>query len=134
MKSPVVMPTSADSGPLTLISTASTDPTNPPVIMESVLTPIPDEQKHLWRPSTDDEYAAYLTYWSDDSKHEAPSVERVLYDDEDGTDLLIDGRHNVNFVPGLPSDRMVTHEARDGSPMRVEIHPTGRHWYVEVKR
>lgn len=60
-------------------------------------------------------------------------VAEVLYDDTDGTDLLIDAQHNVNFIPRL-YDRSITHAARDGSPMRVEIHPTLRTWYVEVQR
>jgi len=60
-------------------------------------------------------------------------VAQVLYDDADGTDLLIDDQHNVNFLPTMFS-RFVNFTARDGSPMRVEIHPTLRTWYVEVQR
>ena len=59
-------------------------------------------------------------------------VEEYLYADEDGIDMLIDGKHNVNFVPSVYS-RFANLTDRDGNPMRAEIHPTGRHWYVEVQ-
>lgn len=62
------------------------------------------------------------------------AVERVLYDDEDGTDLLIDEQHNVNFVPGPVYPRFASYVDRAGNLMRAEIHPTLRHWYVEVQR
>lgn len=61
-------------------------------------------------------------------------VEEVLYVDGDSMDLLIDGRHNVNFVPSVYSRFATDYRDRDGNPMRAEIHPTGRHWYVEVQR
>lgn len=73
--------------------------------------------------------------WSDPAELWRPisAAEKWLYHDADGTDLLIDGRHNVNFVPKV-YDRTLTHEARDGSRMRVELHPALRSWYVEVER
>lgn len=63
-----------------------------------------------------------------------PPVAQVLYDDEDGTDLLIDDQHNVNFVRGRVHSRFARLLDRTGLPMRAEIHPTLRTWYVEVTR
>lgn len=60
-------------------------------------------------------------------------VERVLQQDQDGTDTIIDDKHNVNY---LPEDREVnwppTHTTRDGAPMVVLFHPSFRCYYVEV--
>lgn len=60
-------------------------------------------------------------------------MERVLYDDENGTDLLIDEKHNVNLVvDGLsfPS----THRDRNNQPMAVMYHDEFQTYYVEVIR
>lgn len=51
---------------------------------------------------------------------------KVLYDDEHGTDLLVDDLHNVNLVAdadgfgGAP----ITHQDRAGNDMSVQHHPT----------
>lgn len=74
--------------------------------------------------------------WSDPAELWRPisAVETWLYHDADGTDLLIDGRHNVNLVTRPVYPRFANLLDRDGKPMRAEIHPTLRTWYVEVER
>jgi hypothetical protein len=59
-------------------------------------------------------------------------VEEVLYDDEHGLDLLIDGKHNVNL--SLAHEGLVVqhYTTRDGKPMEVEFHPTFRTYWILI--
>lgn len=56
----------------------------------------------------------------------------VLYDDEHGTDLMIDNLHNVNVGWTRECLSCVTHTTRDGCPMEVQFHPTFRNYYIVV--
>lgn len=59
-------------------------------------------------------------------------MERVLYDDQYGTDLLIDELHNVNLDCAHDMLSSVTHESRDGKPMEVQFHPTLHTYLIMV--
>lgn len=58
------------------------------------------------------------------------AIEVVLNDDEFGTDLLIDGMHNVNLGWSPESLSEATHVTRDGKRMEVLFHATLRTYYV----
>lgn len=47
----------------------------------------------------------------------------VLYDDEYGTDLLVDDRHNVNIGQARECLSTATHTSRDGKAMEVQFNP-----------
>ena len=56
----------------------------------------------------------------------------VLYDDENGTDLLVDDRHNVNLGWEREALSVVTHTSRDGKPMEVQFNPVFRSYFIMV--
>ena len=60
------------------------------------------------------------------------TVERVLYDDENGLDLLIDERHNVNLNVAPECLSEVTHQSRNGKNMEVFFHPHFQSYLVCV--
>lgn len=62
------------------------------------------------------------------------AVEQVLYADENGTDLLIDDKHNVNLDTWPDMLSCVTHQTRDGKNMEVFWHPTYHTFMVYVAR
>lgn len=61
-------------------------------------------------------------------------METILYDDEHGTDLLIDNTHNVNLGWEHDSLSPMTHSTRDGKPMQVHFNALFGSYFVMVGR
>lgn len=62
------------------------------------------------------------------------SPELVLYSDEHGTDLLIDGKHNVNMDWDRECLSFTTHTTRDGRAMEVQSNPLLGTYFVIVAK